>query len=317
MPYPIIVISMGDPAGIGPEITLKALKKVRKIHLVVIGSKKVFDKAAHRLQSSCNLKRIDSFEEYQQGHALLDTVKPFEFKFGKPDKNSSAMALESIDQAISFIKQGLARGLVTAPISKEGLRFWRRGFIGHTEYLARRFNTRKYGMMGISGDKRVFFLTTHMPLRSVFKFVNKPNIIRSLKILHHGLKTIFRIKNPKIGVANLNPHGFEFSTGEDEKIVAGIRASKQLGIRAFGPLPGDAIFNQQFDGYLAMYHDQGMVYLKSRPDGVNFTLGLPFIRTSPLHGTAFDIAGRNQADAGFMIAAIKLAANLCNHDRIS
>ncbi len=307
---PLVGISMGDPAGIGPEVIIKALKSTKGLPIIIIGSKKVFIRTCQKLNLPFPLRTISSLDDYQGDSALLDTVKLSDFSFGKPTKKSAAMALQAIDQAIGLLKRNKIKGLVTAPIWKTGIRFYCKNFIGHTEYLAEKFFAKDFAMMGISRTKRILFLTTHIPLRSVFKYITKSNIIHALKLLHRGLKETFKIKKPKIGVANLNPHGLEFSAGEDEVLIDAIRTAHLKGINAFGPFPADTLFNQTYDGFLALYHDQGMIFLKSRPDGVNFTFGLPIIRTSPLHGTAFDIAGHNRADANSMIAAIKLAVEL-------
>ncbi len=301
---------MGDPAGIGPEIICKATRKLVHINTVIIGSPWIFEKTCKQMGEKFRINVISSFNEYQAGTALLDAVTPAKFKFGSPDEKSARMALQSLDQGIALIKRRLIDGLVTSPIWKEGIRTFHRKFIGHTEYLAEIFKIKDYAMMGISGEKRILFLTTHIPLCTIFKCITVKNIVARLRLLKSGLEDIFLIKRPRIGVPNLNPHGQEFSAGEDEIIARAIKQAQNEGIRAFGPFPADTLFKQKFDGFLAIYHDQGMIFLKSRPYGVNFTLGLPFIRTSPLHGTAFDIAGQNQASPASMIAAIKLTTRL-------
>lgn len=301
---------MGDPSGIGPEVIIKALRSVKHLPIIVIGSKKVFAATSRRLRLPFALGSVTSLREYAGGHALLDTIEPGDFRFGKADLKSSTMAMAAIDQAIDLARKGILKGFVTAPINKAAIRPLRRSFVGHTEYFARKFNVKNYGMMGISQDRRILLLTTHMPLQRVFKHITIPRILASLKLLDWGLRVLFRIKSPRIGVTNLNPHGLEFSLGEDETIAKAVARAGSRQIRAAGPFPADAAFNLDYDGFLAMYHDQAMVFLKARPDGVNFTMGLPIIRTSPLHGTAADIAGKNKADPRSMIAAIKVAAQL-------
>jgi len=323
-----IGITMGDPAGIGPEIIMKAVAATKGRPLAVIGTRAVFEPASRRT-GIAPLKVIPGISSYKGGAVLLDLVAPRPFQRGRPTPQTARMALDAVDQAIRLIKENRLSALVTAPIWKTGIRRLRKGFIGHTEYLAQAFNARPCAMMGVNrslrhpgvpwGDtdveKRVLLLTTHIPLRRVFKYITEGNIGRHLKLLDTGLKQVFGVRRPRIGVTNLNPHGREFSLGEDEIIFKAVKAARRSGILASGPFPSDTVFNQPYDGFLAMYHDQGMVFLKSRPGGVNFTLGLPFVRTSPLHGTAFDIAARFQADPLSMIDAIELASRLCRRRR--
>ncbi len=308
-----IGIAMGDPAGIGPEVILKAAAAAPG-RLAVIGSRAVFETAARRVGTD-PLKIIPDLSHYSGGVVLLDVVTPRRFRPGRPTLGTAQMALDAVDHAIRLVKEKRLAALVTAPIWKHGIQLLRKGFVGHTEYLARAFNARPCAMMGVNRDKRILLLTTHLPLRRIFKYITEGNIKRHLKLLDTGLKKTFGIRRPRIGVTNLNPHGREFSLGEDEIIHKAVKAARRAGILAWGPFPSDTVFNQPYDGFLAMYHDQGMVFLKSRPGGVNFTVGLPFVRTSPLHGTAFDIAARHEADPRSMIDAIELAFRLSKGSR--
>jgi 4-hydroxythreonine-4-phosphate dehydrogenase len=189
------------------------------------------------------------------------------------------------------------------------------GFIGHTEYFADYFDVRDYAMTGLWRDKRVMLMTTHIPLKHVFMKLNAKRIVHRISLFKWGLQRYFNIKEPRIAVSAINPHAFEFSLGEDEQIERAGVAARNKGINVDGPFPADTLFTRLYDGFIAIYHDQAMVFLKSKRNGLNFTLGLPIIRLSPLCGAALDIAGGCTADIAGFVNAIRTGKRLYNNMR--
>lgn len=289
-----IGITLGDPAGIGPEIILKASSKIKNLkHILIFGNKNILKKTAFDLHL---LNHYNIIEDN-----IIDCVENLKFQYGKPTEKTARVSMQSIDTAL----QHDLDILITTPIVKDVIRRIIPDFIGHTEYLAHFFHIKNFGMLGLAKQKRMMLLTTHVPLRHIFKIITPKAIVQKIALFNWGLKKYFGIENPCIGVCSLNPHAFEFSLGEEEKIKKGIAMAANTGINVLGPFPGDSIFNRTFDGFLAMYHDQAMIYLKSRKDGLNFTLGLPIVRLTPLYGAALDIAGRNKAEVSGFITAIR------------
>ncbi|MBF0511386.1 MAG: 4-hydroxythreonine-4-phosphate dehydrogenase PdxA [Candidatus Omnitrophica bacterium] len=291
----VIAITMGDPDGIGPEIIQKALAQKSffgQARFIVIGNKKLFK----ALDPKVGLMDV-SYQSAGQG------------------------ALQSLEQAVLLIKGGIADALVTAPLSKEVVSRYHKNFVGHTEYLAEAFDARDIDMMFVASDIRLTIVTRHVPLKNVPELITTQAVLASIKLMHKTLKEQFGIKVPRIAVLGLNPHAGEAGLLGDEdikQIGPAIRQAKSIGIKAIGPLPADTFFafhqgpKSMYDGIIAMYHDQGLAPLKAvyMNELVNFTAGLPFVRTSPAHGTAFDIAGQNKADPSSMVASIKLACDL-------
>jgi len=282
-----LAITIGDPAGIGPEITKKALAspKIRGLaNFLVIGQA---DKA----------------------------IKP-----GHPSKKSGSQAIQFLEEAVEMANSNIVDAIVTAPISKEACRSAGFKFPGHTEFLASRAKTKNFAMMLVGDKLRVVLVTRHLALKDVARVLTIDKIYQTIKLTNKSLKKQFNIAQPKIAVLGLNPHAGEGGMlGAEEKniILPAIKKAKQNKINATGPYPADALFYQakdgKFDAIVCMYHDQGLIPLKmlAFDTGVNVTLGLPFVRTSPDHGTAFDIAGKNKANPASMIAAIRLAIELC------
>ncbi|MEO0142562.1 MAG: 4-hydroxythreonine-4-phosphate dehydrogenase PdxA [candidate division WOR-3 bacterium] len=292
-----IGITIGDPAGIGPELVLKSVSHF-KGNFSVYGNKKILQRTAQDLGLEKNFKLIKN--------CIVDCVENIKFRYGKPDRKTAEIAIKTLNYAL----RSNPDILITAPIVKSVVKETRPEFIGQTEYLAQFYGVKKFAMVGIVANKRIMLLTTHLPLVYVFKFIKPRNIFKKIVLLDIGLKEYFRINNPKIGVAALNPHSFEFTKGEEEKILKGIMLARSKGIQVSGPLPADSIFNHNFDGFLSIYHDQAFIYLKSKPGGVNWTMGLPIIRLSPLYGAALDIAGKNVAKISGMVNAIKLGIKM-------
>ena len=298
---------MGDPRGIGPEVIRKALADRRGVvasaakqsRFIIVGDKKI-----------------------------LGRVHPAVGVVDVPYKTAGEGSLKFLDRAIALIKGGVADALVTAPLSKEAVSRYHKNFVGHTEYLAEAFEVKNFDMMFIANDVRLTIVTRHLPLKDVPKLITQKAVFNSIALMAGTLKDKFKIKNPKIAVLGLNPHAGENGLlgHEDIKsILPAIRKAQAQGINTNGPLPADTFFafkspslvqrgarGVHYDGIIAMYHDQGLAPLKGMymKELVNFTAGLPFIRTSPAHGTAFDIAGKNKADPSSMQAALKLACQL-------
>lgn len=289
--HPVIAITMGDPDGIGPEVIRKALHQrsvLLQAKFIVIGDRKILGRLPAKV-------------------GIIDVSY----------KSAGEGSLKFLDKAILLIKGGVADGLVTAPLSKEAVSHFHKNFVGHTEYLAEAFEVKHFDMMFVAGPMRLTIVTRHVSLKDVPKLITSKSVLASIVLMAKTLKDQFGIKDPKIAVLGLNPHAGEnglLGTEDAKHILPAIEKAKALGIKATGPLPADTFFAfyQSFDGVVAMYHDQGLAPLKGMymKELVNFTPGLPFVRTSPAHGTAYNIAGKNKADPSSMIAAIKLACEL-------
>lgn len=298
-----IGVTIGDPAGIGPEMVLRTMAGMRDLaRCVIYGSRAVLQKTARDLRLVRNYRAIERH--------VVD-VGDVRFTYGRSTRSTARMALRSLQCALASAPDIL----ITAPVVKATIRQIEPGFVGHTEYLAAFCGVRDHAMTGIWRDKRIMLLTAHVPLRDIFKKIDAAAVARKLRFFAAGLEEYFGLAHPEIGVSAVNPHVYEFSRGEDEKIREGVMRARRQGIRAHGPFAGDSLFNRPFDGFVAIYHDQAMVYLKSKRDGLNFTLGLPIIRLSPLCGTALDIAGKGQAEVAGFAAAFSVGKKLCANMR--
>lgn len=306
---PIIGITLGDPAGIGPEVLAKALTKpsIRRLaQFKIIGDHPTF----HHYCGS-NYKNVDFLDP--------DKHLKIEVKIGQPNSSTAMASLSYIKKAIILIKQKEIHAIVTAPVCKEAISALGKNFCGHTEFLAQAFGIKNFDMMFVGGPFKTIVVTRHIPLKKVSKTLTKEKIYKTICLTHTYLIKFFKIKHPKIAVCGLNPHAGEGGAIGDEEltqIIPAIQKAKKAKIDVRGPFPADTIFfpgiNQSYDVILAMYHDQGLIPVKTVAFNklVNVTIGLPFIRTSPAHGTAFNIAGRNIANPDSMIESIKLAAQL-------
>ncbi len=304
-----IGITLGDPAGIGAEVTARAFASPslrRAARFTVIGDECLFRKYFPVRYKNC------SFLDAGCLHAG-------DFTAGRPSRLTGKASLVYLQTAVDLVKRKQLSALVTAPVCKEAIGKIIPSFHGHTEFLAEAFRARDIGMMFVSGPLRVLLVTRHIPLDQVSKAVNAGVVFRAIRLTDTALKKYFRLKNPLIGVCGLNPHAGEGGTlGREEirHIIPAIKRARAEGIKIKGPFPADTIFYprnfKRFDALLAMYHDQGLVPAKALyfRKLVNLTVGLPFARTSPAHGTAFDIAGKNKADASSMTEAINLAVQL-------
>lgn len=307
-----IAITMGDPAGVGPEVVVQALKIIGRrcdAAFLVIGDSGVLGRYGFK-----ETPRVSLWD--------CKNVDPRIFKPGVKSRAMGRASFDYLNRAIALIKNGEVGGLVTAPISKENIRSAGFSFSGHTEFLAHEFGVKDVEMVFVSPKLKVALATRHVGLKRAIALVTKDRIIGCGRTVHALLKGYFKIRFPKIAVCGLNPHAGESGLfgGEELKTIApAIRAlNKSLGPGFFGPIPADTVFHRaclgEFDCVVAMYHDQGLIPFKMAAFacGVNLTAGLPFIRTSPVHGTAFDIAGRNKADSSSFEEALLLAYRLIN-----
>ena len=315
-----LAISMGDPAGIGPEVTLKALAQHRAAMPVLVGDLGVYRETAARLGLRLSLTPWKAGERHAlRSFSVLEVsqLRPLARRPGHPTVAGGKAAHAAILAAVKLIQDGHADALVTAPISKANLVAAGVSTSGHTELLAELTRSRSVRMMMIGDRLRVVLVTTHMALAQVPKALTTRGVYETISVGAAALHSHLGITNPRIGVAGLNPHAGEgglFGSEDDRIIRPAVRQARRRGIDAVGPLAADSLFPHaaagRFDLVVCMYHDQGLAPFKLMhfSDGVNFTAGLPFVRTSPDHGTAYDIAGTNRADAGSMVAAMRLAA---------
>lgn len=320
-----IGISCGDINGIGLEVILKALaiKKVGKNFTTIIyGSTKVV--AYHKniiTQENISFHSISSPAEAQPDRINIVNCWPdnVNITLGKPTDLSGKCAFQALERAVKDLKAGHLDALVTAPINKQAMQMADFPFVGHTEYITNEFKARDSLMLMVSDALRVGVVTNHLPIREVAAAITKEKVLRKILIMAETLRIDFDIQKPTIAVLGLNPHAGDegaIGTEDNEVIRPAIEDAKTKGVLAFGPFPADGFFGSgqfnKYDGILAMYHDQGLVPFKvlSFGDGVNYTAGLASVRTSPDHGTAYDIAGKGEADEGSIIKAIYLAADI-------
>ena len=321
---PVIAITMGDPGGVGPEIILKALntKAVWDVcRPVVIGDMKVLQDAAGPLPMSTHPRLIEvGGPEEDTGDAAgvvdLGRVRMEELTVGRPGAYAGRAVIAYIQRAVRYALEGKVAAVVTAPINKETLKLAGSTYPGHTEMLADLTDTSDYAMMLVGGGLRVVLATIHCALRDVPGRINKEGVLNSIRLADVACRDM-GVENPRIAVAGLNPHAGEAGIFGDEEILhvgPACEEARMGGLDVTGPLPADTLFHKahrgQFDVVVAMYHDQGLGPLKMLAFGeaVNVTIGLPIIRTSVDHGTAYDIAGKGIADPSSLVEAIKLAA---------
>lgn len=324
---PTIGISMGDPAGIGPEVIVKALADPvlrHRARYIIYGMNELLAYAADTAEFDVFWWR-DQYNGRLRGYphdvvvvdydqfSMLGSVVRAPSKMG--GDASMRFCLDAIDAA----RRGIIDALVTAPIAKESWKLAGYRYPGHTELLAERTGARRYAMMFAGGPLKVVLATVHVPLNSLWGRLNIGAVFHPIELLHETLVRWFDLPRPRIAVAGLNPHASEHGQFGDEEqriIEPAILMARDQGIDATGPYPPDTVFlaarDGRFDAVVAMYHDQGLIPLKllAFDRAVNLTIGLPIVRTSPDHGTAFDIVGRNRANPGSMRAAIELAIEL-------
>ncbi|SDK40316.1 4-hydroxythreonine-4-phosphate dehydrogenase [Methylophilus rhizosphaerae] len=324
---PRIAITSGEPAGIGLDICIKLAYTALPASLVVLADPAALQTRAAQLNLPLTLRTDDASSVVSKAHpgdgslCVLPVPAHAPVNAGKLDPANSRYVLAMLDRAREGCVSGEFDAMVTAPVHKGIINDAGIAFTGHTEYLADTTRTAQVVMMLVGDGMRVALATTHLPLTQVSAAITRQSLATTIRILHHDLVHKFGIANPVIYVAGLNPHAGENGYLGDEEINTINPVLDELraeGMRLIGALPADTMFSQKnlakADAFLAMYHDQGLTVLKhaSFGEGVNVTLGLPIIRTSVDHGTALDIAGTGQADAGSMLSAITLAIDMAN-----
>jgi 4-hydroxythreonine-4-phosphate dehydrogenase len=316
---PVIGITVGDLNSIGTELVIKTFADNRMLEFctpVIFASNKTIN-FYRKLMNESNFNYQSLKELNRLNHKQVNVYNCWEEEVqitpGVLNETGGKYAARSLAAAIQCLKDGFIQGLVTAPIHKKNIQTANFNYTGHTPYLRDAFNARDVLMFMTADNMRIGLLTEHVPVAEVAKYVTKENIVAKLLLMKDSLVKDFGIDKPRIAVLGLNPHaGDEGLIGDEEikHITPAINQAKASGILAFGPYSADAFFARsmylQFDGVLAMYHDQGLIPFKSLAsgEGINYTAGLPIVRTSPDHGTAFDIAGKNLADAASFRQAI-------------
>jgi len=324
---PILGLTMGDPAGIGPEVIAKAFsgrELTRVCRPLVIGSRAVMEHTIRSLGLGLRVKTVEGHDARAWRRDEIPLWDPLDrplgrFRLGKVAEETGAASVAFIQEAVRLAQAGCIGGMVTAPINKEAINRAGYQYPGHTELLAHLTKSREVGMMILGGPLKIMFVTTHVAIRDLPKKLTTDNIGRAIRLAHRALRDYFGIARPRIGVAALNPHAGEsglFGDEESRTIGPAARKAQRAGLNVSGPLPADTLFGKaargDYDGVVAMYHDQGLIPLKLVAFGkcVNLTVGIPIIRTSVDHGTAYDIAGKGIADPGSLLEAVKLAARL-------
>ena len=327
---PVVAITLGDVAGVGPEITAKALAEPQVYDLcmpVVLGSAWAMEEGIRLTGSSLEVRDRERISEADGRFGTIDVLDLHNLRsqdvvMGRLSAACGRAAVEYIERAARLAMSGEVAGIVTCPINKEAVNLAGfHGDIGHQEILARMTGASQTATMLMTGGLRVVHLSTHKPLKDACEYVRSSNILAKLKLAQESLGR-WGMDRPRIAVAALNPHGGEgglLGREEIEEIGPAVEEAKRLGIDARGPFPGDSVFYRtiagEFDAVLAMYHDQGHIAIKVHnfEDSVTVTLGIPFVRTSVDHGTAFDIAGKGVANHRSLIRAIEAAVQLVTH----
>jgi len=337
MEKPIIAITMGDPAGIGAEIAVKALNNeslYKNSIPLIIGDIEVIKDAINFIPSNLKLNEVKKPEQAKGKYGIIDVlnlnnISLNEFKYGEVNSKAGKASIEYIITGIDLALENRVQAVVTGPIHKEAINQAGYKYAGHTELFAERTKTKEYAMMLADKEMRVIHVSTHVSLKEAIERVKKDRIYKVIKLAHNAMLN-FGIDEPKIAVAGLNPHAGEqglFGTEEIEEITPAIEKALKDNINVEGPIPPDTVFSKvrggQYDIAVVMYHDQGHIPMKvtgfqfdqktnkwSSVSGVNATIGLPIIRTSVDHGTAFGKAGEGRANEESMIEAFKMAIKL-------
>lgn len=343
MSLPILAVTLGDPAGIGPEVAARCLRpeKFPGVYLLLIGCSAVFEYLAEEFSLRLPLNPIPTLDPSflredsinfldvtEESRWLLKKQKPEEnpsdalFEIGKVSAINASMALASLKAGAYQAATGLVQALVTAPVNKESLQLLEPGFVGHTEYLAKIARTKSFAMMFLkektetSPALRMTLVTIHVALNKVSRLITREAVLEKIRLTHDFLKTKMGISKPRIGVAALNPHGRETGDEEEKVIVPAIEEARKEKMTVSGPVSGDTVCIEavrgKYDAVVAMYHDQALAPFKllAFDTGVNLTLGLPYVRTSPDHGTAYEIAYQGKADPRSMESALNCAYRL-------
>jgi 4-hydroxythreonine-4-phosphate dehydrogenase len=318
-----IGITLGDVTGIGPEVTIKALAQwpAPDFRCLIIGDVARLKALNDRLQLGVKLQAFESWDKPGQFFVLEGTLLPEKLSHGAPA--AAEAALEWLDEGVDRCVSGELDGIVTAPVNKEAILRLGEPFVGQTEWISKRANAKRTAMMLLGADDRgrwlrVALATTHVPIKDVASTLKAESIQTTIELAAEACSQL-GLKRQRVGVCGLNPHageGGELGTEEITTIAPAIEAARAKKIDAHGPFAADTLFHQHyrgdFDAVVAMYHDQGLAPMKmvAFDNGVNWTLGLPFVRTSPDHGTAYDLAGHDKANPSSMISAIRLACQI-------
>ena len=340
MQQPIIAISAGDPAGIGPEIAVKALnlpETYKQCRPLLVCDPPIVEQAIEFCALNTKINVVDDPADGHYRFGTIDVLRMSQvnmdtFQHNQVGSVTGEASFRYVEKVIELALDGRVQATVTGPINKEAIHLAGHHYAGHTEIYAEKTGTQHYAMMLADGNFRVIHVSTHVSLREAIERVKQARIIEVIKLAHEALQRL-GIERPRIAVNGLNPHAGEnglFGPEDQEEIGPAIRAAQQLGIDADGPHPPDTVFPKlkggQYDIVVCMYHDQGHIPTKltgfnynhatdrwEGMSGVNITLGLPIIRVSVDHGTAFDKGGKNQANPESMIQAIAYATQLANH----
>lgn len=323
MPLPRIILTSGEPAGIGPDLCISMAAQAWPCDLIVAGDLRLLEERAQQLHANVRFETVEQFthrSEHQPGSLrVLHRPTDAAVRAGKLDVANANYVLKLLDAAADGCLRGDFDAMVTAPVQKSIINDSGVAFSGHTEYLAQRTGAALPVMMLVADRLRVALATTHLPLAAVSSAITPQLLEQVLRILDHDLRTRFNLRAPRILVCGLNPHAGEsghLGREEIEIITPALVALRGQGLQLTGPVPADTAFTphqlEKADAVLAMYHDQGLPVLKYAGFGnaVNVTLGLPIVRTSVDHGTALDLAGTGNADAGSLVAALELAIQL-------
>jgi len=322
---PIIALTMGDPAGIGPEVIVKAFQD-DTLHLqsraIVVGDARLLQATAKKYAPEILVHTVNRPDQGWYQTCTIDVIDlnnvPENISVGKPSSQAGQASYEAIKTAVDLALADEVSAITTAPINKKSLHLAGHSFPGHTELLAHLTNSKQAALMMAGNSLRVVLATTHVPLEQVKPLITEERVLNTIRLTHKWL-TRHVTDVPSIAVTGLNPHcgdGGIFGQEETDHILPALKIVQKEGIQASGPFSADALFgrpdSQKYDAVVCMYHDQGMIPVKmdSAGQGVNITLGLPILRTSVDHGTAFDIAGRDKACAENLKMALRTAARL-------
>jgi len=332
---PVVAITLGDFNGIGPEVALKSASSpgIQRLCIpLLIGPPAAFDFYARRFRLPVRIRPLDgSPDRHRQDHRTIDllcvessSVSPSSIRPGQVSRLAGATAARAVETAVRLMEIGAADAMVTAPVSKRAMHLAGVQFPGQTEMVQALSGSPRVVMMLVCRALRVGLITIHLPLAKVARNISRGLLHERIRVINEALRTDWGIRKPAIAVLGLNPHAGESGDlGQQEKrlIIPALQELRRSGLRLAGPFPADAFFARytpgSYDAVVAMYHDQGLIPLKmlAAGKGVNVSLGLPVVRTSPDHGTAFDIAGKGKADAQSLAEAVKLAVFIANNRR--
>ena len=332
MEAPLIAVTMGDPAGVGPEIVVKTFAEPgfrERARAFVVGDPAIMERAARLLGTPLGTNAVSGPEEAAFELGTVDVLAvgelPADLPFGELDARAGDAAFRYVEAATRLASAGRVGAIATAPLNKEAMHLAGHKYPGHTEILADLTGTRDYAMMLVTDELKVIHVSTHVSLREAIERAKPERELAVMRLAHDAMRRL-GVENPKVAVAGLNPHAGEnglFGTEDAEQIAPAIKEARREGIEASGPWPPDTVLMRarrgEFDIVVVQYHDQGHIPVKLMgfDTGVNVTVGLPFFRTSVDHGTAFDIAGSGKADHASMLAAVDLARTLASAEAVA